>query len=99
MTVAAGDPVTIAMSEFRLEPQRLRLAAGRRVLSIRNEGTVVHRFELRGEGGERRLLLGRPLRPGASQRIVVELAPGDYLIRCIQPRHNTLGEHGTLTVF
>jgi hypothetical protein len=59
---------------------------------------MVHRFELRSEDGRRRLLLGSPLRPGQSETLDVDLAPGSYLIRCAQERHNTLGEHGTLEV-
>jgi uncharacterized cupredoxin-like copper-binding protein len=98
--VAVDDaaPVAIAMSEFKLAPQDVRVAAGPRSFEIRNEGTIVHRFELRGADLRRRLALGRPLRPGASETLQVELAPGSYVIRCAQERHNTLGEHGIVTV-
>jgi hypothetical protein len=97
--VAESQPVEIAMSEFRLVPQDLRLnGAGRRSLEIRNAGTVVHRFELRSEDGSRRIALGRPLKPGETQRLTVRLASGTYAMRCAQDRHNTLGEHGTIQV-
>lgn len=91
-------PVTIAMSEFRLSPQDLRLPAGRRTLEIRNAGTMVHRFELRSADGKKRFVDGRPLAPGATERIEVDLRPGTYAMRCAQERHNTLGEYGTLRV-
>jgi uncharacterized cupredoxin-like copper-binding protein len=97
--VAESEPVAIAMSEFRLTPQTVRLqGAGERSFEIRNEGTMVHRFELRSEDGTRRLALGEPLRPGQSQRLTVRLPRGTFLMRCAQERHNTLGEHGTVTV-
>lgn len=97
--VAETEPVAIAMSEFRLAPQAVRLqGAGEKRFEVTNEGTMVHRFELRSEDGRTRLLLGDPLRPGQSQTLTVTLRAGDYLMRCAQERHNTLGEHGALTV-
>lgn len=97
-TVDDDRPVAIAMSEFRLSPQDLRLPEGRRTLEVRNEGTMVHRFEIRSADGTRRFVLGAPLKPGASERLAVDLPRGDYVMRCAQERHNTLGEHGTLSV-
>jgi uncharacterized cupredoxin-like copper-binding protein len=97
--VEGARPVAIAMSEFRLTPQTIRLdGAGRRTFAIRNEGTMVHRFELRSADGTRRIALGAPLKPGQAQTLTVRLARGRYLMRCAQERHNTLGEHGELTV-
>ncbi len=97
--VAESQPIAIAMSEFRLTPQTVRLnGAGRRSFEIRNEGTMVHRFELRSADGTRRIALGAPLKPGQSERLTVRLARGRYLMRCAQERHNTLGEHGELVV-
>lgn len=98
VAVDAARPVAIAMSEFRLDPQDVRVEAGRRTFEIRNEGTMVHRFELRSENLRDRLVIGRPLRPGESETLTVELAPGSYVMRCAQERHNTLGEHGTVEV-
>ncbi|MDO8187404.1 cupredoxin domain-containing protein [Conexibacter sp. JD483] len=97
--VAESQPIAIAMSEFRLTPQTIRLnGAGRRSFEIRNDGTMVHRFELRNADNTRRIALGAPLRPGQSQTLTVRLARGSYLMRCAQERHNTLGEHGELVV-
>lgn len=97
--VPERQPVAISMSEFRLEPQDLRLyGGGARTFEIHNRGRLVHRFELRSEDGSRRIALGRPLKPGESQTLTVRLAPGTYEMRCAQERHNTLGEHGLLRV-
>jgi uncharacterized cupredoxin-like copper-binding protein len=98
VAVDASRPVEIAMSEFRLDPQDVRVDAGRRTFEIRNAGTMVHRFELRSDDLRTRLVIGRPLRPGESETIELDLAPGDYVMRCAQDRHNTLGEHGTIQV-
>lgn len=96
--VGGGAPVAIALSEFRIVPQDLHVAPGRRTFVVRNAGTMVHRFELRSEDGARRVAIGRPLRPGQSERLTVQLVPGRYLVRCAQERHDTLGERGTLDV-
>lgn len=97
--VAESQPIAIAMSEFRLTPQTITLnGAGRRRFEIRNEGTMVHRFELRSADGTQRIAIGEPLKPGQTQTLTVRLARGRYLMRCAQERHNTLGEHGELTV-
>lgn len=98
VAVDGSAPVAIAMSEFRLDPQDVEVEAGRRTFEIRNEGTMVHRFELRSDDLRERLVMGRPLRPGESETLTVDLAPGSYVMRCAQERHNTLGEHGTVTV-
>lgn len=97
-TVSGERAVSVTMSEFRLSPQDLRLSPGLRTLEIRNGGTMVHRFEIRSADGTRRIVRGAPLKPGASERIEVRLRRGDYVMRCAQERHNTLGEHGTLRV-
>lgn len=91
-------PAVVAMTEFALDPQQLRLTAGRRTFEIRNEGGMVHRFELRSADARRRLVLGRPLKPGERETLTVRLRPGQYVMRCAQERHNTLGEWGTIAV-
>jgi plastocyanin len=96
--VAADQPVRVAMSEFRLDPQQLRLAPGRRTVEVVNDGTMVHRFELRSADGSKRVAIGRPLRPGERETLTVRLRAGRYLMRCAQERHNTLGEWGRVTV-
>lgn len=98
VAVDGAAPVTLELSEFRIDPQELRVEPGRRTFEIRNRGTMVHRLEIRSEDGTRRLVLGSPLRPGESETVAVELAPGTYVMRCAQERHNTLGEHGTIEV-
>jgi len=98
VAVPDGRPVALALSEFRVAPQDVRIGPGRRTFAIRNAGTMVHRFELRTADGRRRLALGRPLRPGERDAVAVDLAPGRYIVRCAQERHNTLGEHGAIVV-
>lgn len=94
---AGGRTVRLTLSEYRIDPQALRVEAGRVELLVRNEGTMVHRLELRTADRTRALASSPPLRPGASARLVVDLPPGEYVDTCPLDRHDTLGEHGTIS--
>jgi hypothetical protein len=91
-----ATPLRLTLSEYRVAPQAVRVPAGRVTIVVRNDGTMVHRLQIRSADRTRTLAATPPLRPGASARIVVELAPGTYVDLCSQDRHDTLGEHGTI---
>lgn len=92
----SATPLRLTMTEYRIEPQAVRIPAGRVEILVRNGGTTVHRLQLRSADRSRALASSPPLRPGESARVVVELAPGTYVDTCMQARHDTLGEHGTI---
>lgn len=95
--VAVGDsPLRLVLDEYRIAPQAVRVPAGRVVLTVRNEGTMVHRLQVRTRDRSRRLGSSPPLRPGESARLVLELPPGTYAMSCPLDRHRTLGQHGTI---
>jgi Cupredoxin-like domain len=91
-----ATPLRLALSEYRIAPQAVRVPAGRVELVVRNAGTTVHRLQIRSTDRTRTLASSPPLRPGASARLVVELPPGTYVDACAIERHDTLGEHGTI---
>jgi uncharacterized cupredoxin-like copper-binding protein len=91
-----ATPLRLTLSEYRIEPQAVRVPAGRTVLVVRNGGTTVHRLEIRSSDRTRTLAASPPLRPGQSARLVVVLPPGTYVDTCAVERHDTLGEHGTI---
>lgn len=97
------DPVAVheralrlALSEYRVAPQAVRVRAGRAALVVRNAGTMVHRLQIRTRDRTRALATSPPLRPGETARLIVDLPPGDYVVTCPLERHDTLGEHGTI---
>ncbi|MBS1869525.1 MAG: cupredoxin domain-containing protein [Actinobacteria bacterium] len=89
-------PLRLTLSEYRVEPQAVRVPAGRVEIVVRNGGATVHRLQLRSGDRTRTLATSPPLRPGQTARLVVELAPGRYVDACAVERHDTLGEHGTI---
>jgi uncharacterized cupredoxin-like copper-binding protein len=91
-----GASLRIALSEYRVAPQAVRLEAGRVELVVRNAGTMVHRLQIRTRDRTRALATSPPLRPGETARLVVDLPPGEYVETCPLDRHDTLGEHGTI---
>jgi hypothetical protein len=93
-----ATPLRLTLSEYRIDPQAVRMPAGQVEIVVRNGGTTVHRLEIRS-GDRTRTLASSPwLRPGQSARLVVALPPGTYVDTCAVERHDTLGEHGTIVV-
>jgi Cupredoxin-like domain len=89
-----ATPLRLTLSDYRIDPQAVRVPAGRVAIVVRNAGTMVHR--LRILSGDRTLATAPPLRPGQSARLVVALPRGDYADDCGIAQHDTLGEHGTI---
>jgi uncharacterized cupredoxin-like copper-binding protein len=91
-----GSTLRLTLSEYRVAPQEVEIAAGRVELVVRNAGTMVHRLQIRSGDRSRALATSPPLRPGQTTRLVVELPPGAYVTTCPLDRHDTLGEHGEI---
>jgi iron uptake system component EfeO len=91
-----GAPLRLTLSEYRVEPQAVRVPAGRVEVVVRNAGTMVHRLQIRTEDRSRALATSPPIRPGQWATMVVDLPPGEYVTTCPLDRHHTLGEHGAL---
>ena len=91
-----ATPLRLTLSEYRVEPQAVRVPAGRVEIVVRNGGTTTHRLEIRSADRARRLAASPPLPPGASARLMLDLPPGTYVDACAVERHDTLGEHGTI---
>lgn len=86
---------TVVLDEWSVTPAALTARQGEvLVLTVRNEGTVVHGFAIPGLGVE---IAAIP--PGGSRTIELGLsAAGEYAYYCPVPGHAQLGQQGTLTV-
>jgi hypothetical protein len=89
-------PLRLTLSEYRIQPQAVRIPAGRVTIVVRNDGATVHRLQVRSVDRTRTLASSPPLRPGETARLVVRLPPGTYVDTCPIARDDTLGEHGTI---
>jgi len=90
---AAGQTVTVKMSEFKYEIQPAEVASGPVTFQIENVGTVEHDFLIEGvDKGT------QALRPGQTTTLTVDLAPGTYTIFCNVAGHKEAGMHIQLVV-
>ncbi len=87
--------VSVAIKEWRMDPAALTVPAGSRlVLTVRNDGSMPHHFEIAGLG-----LHLHNIAPGASQTIELNAdKAGTYTYLCDIPGHAQLGQQGTLTI-
>jgi plastocyanin len=95
----AGAPirtVRIAETEFRLQPNTVRLdRAGTYVFEAVNDGTTDHALEVEGEGIEEET---ETIGPGESARLEVALEEGTYELYCPVGNHKDQGMVGEVVV-
>lgn len=86
--------LAVTLTEFALEPADLQLEVGRpAVLTITNEGTIAHDFEVEG------VAKTEVIQPGDSTTLELEaLEARPYAVRCTVPGHDASGMTGTLAV-
>jgi plastocyanin len=106
-----GDPVTIEgrtlrvrLTEYQLEPQDVRVRAGRLRLVAVNRGRLTHNVRLEREDPDDRERPGEELggtrtsQPGDNvSGTIADLPPGEYRMFCSIANHDDLGMYGTLT--
>jgi hypothetical protein len=94
--VAANRSAEIGLTEYRVTPQRLQAHAGMLSLYVRNLGRLTHNLSLRADG--KSLASTKPIPPGTSAWLFVDVAPGSYTMASTLFSDQALGEYGTLVV-
>jgi uncharacterized cupredoxin-like copper-binding protein len=104
-TEAVGSDRTlyVALSEYRVTPQSVRVSAGPLTVFVHNYGRLTHNLVITLNGqatGTTRPATGttRPIWPGQSAEITLTLTPGTYLMASTILSDQALGQYGTLTV-
>ena len=94
---AAGQAVSVAETEFKLDPSSLQLdQAGTVTFRVVNNGTIDHALEVEGQGVEEET---ETIKPGESAELSVDLSKeGSYEIYCPIDGHRDKGMEGALTV-
>lgn len=105
------DPVTdrdavlrLTLTEYRIEPQVIRVRPGRIRIIARNEGRLAHNVRVRSldrERGEEVEEFGEfspTAFPGGRITGDVTLPPGKFELVCTIGNHDDLGQTGTLIV-
>jgi phosphohistidine phosphatase SixA/plastocyanin len=74
-----ASSVSIRLSEWKLELSRLTVPTGEVEFTVTNAGTMLHGFEVEGQGLEREV---DPIKVGAITTLQLTLPPGSYELYC-----------------
>jgi plastocyanin len=85
-----------ALSEYRINPQSVRVTAGALTIVVRNVGRLTHNFVISRD--KQTQAQTRPLPPGTRSELTVILTPGTYDLDSSLFSDQALGLYGTLTV-
>jgi uncharacterized cupredoxin-like copper-binding protein len=89
----AVQRVEVRMREFKFEPARLEVQAGRVQLVLRNDGVIPHDFAIPALGVKTEYIAVKK-----EQVVELNLRPGTYSFECTVGGHKQAGMHGTLVV-
>lgn len=94
--VGANRTLRVAVTEYRLIPQDVRVTQGELTIVVHNYGRLSHNLQVTmngmGEGST------PPLLPGQTARLALYLTPGRYVMASTILSDQDLGTYGTLTV-
>jgi hypothetical protein len=94
--VGSSGVVSVALTEYRINPESVHASPGVLTLSIHNYGRFTHNLVVTQNG--QRIDGTTPLAPGQSAEISLSLASGTYLMASTILSDQALGQYGTLTV-
>ena len=95
-TVGADRTLRVALSEYRVVPQKVQAGSGPLTIIVHNAGKLVHNLVVME--GDQRIDETQPIWPGTVGELVVSLAPGRYTLVSTLFSDQALGEYGTLTI-
>ncbi len=85
--------VEVRMREFKFEPARIEVQAGRVQLVLRNEGVIPHDLSIPALGVKSGYV------PAKKEEVLtLEVQPGTYAVECTVGGHKEAGMRGTLVV-
>jgi len=96
LQVGSDHSLSVALTEYHLNPQSARVASGTLTVVVRNFGRLTHSLVI-SMNGQTAASTG-PLAPGESTALTAQLSAGSYQMASTSPSDQALGEYGTLTV-
>jgi hypothetical protein len=96
LTLGTTTPVRVALTEYHLVPQDVRIPAGTVIFDVHNYGRLTHNLAISAAGKNKAVT--RPIPPGTSAVLDVFLPPGKYLMESTILDDVPLGLYGSLTV-
>jgi plastocyanin len=86
----------VALSEYRLTPQSVRVSAGSLTIFVHNYGRLTHNLVI--SQGSQAEAGTRPIAPGETAELAITLSPGNYQMASTVLDDQALGAYGTLRV-
>lgn len=108
----SASVVSVALSEWKLEPGQVTVRGGRVSFVVRNDGTMAHEFlvlrsmrhhhllQVKGGKAVEAGRLGRipQIAVGESKRLTLKVTPGKYVLLCNMLGHYQAGQYASLRV-
>jgi Cupredoxin-like domain len=94
--VGGDRTVQLSVTEYQLNPQSLRADGGVLSIIVHNDGRLTHNLVV-SSGGDS-VAGTKPIPPGQTAELSLNLAPGKYLMASTIQSDQTLGVYGTLIV-
>ena len=97
-TVGLGSErvLRLALTEYRIHPDRVRVQAGELTIVVRNVGLLTHNLTI--SRGDQAQAQTTPIPPGSRRQLTVILTPGTYYLDSSLFSDRALGLYGTLVV-
>ncbi len=94
--LAANGTLQVALTEYRIQPQSVRAAAGTLSIVVHNYGRLSHDLVISLNGQAEAAT--KPIAPGQSADLYATLVPGYYLMASTILSDQALGAYGSLDV-
>ena len=94
--VGSNRTVQIQLSEYRLQPESIRVSRGLLTIIVHNHGLLDHNLALYQNGETVDSI--NPLGPGETSQMTLFLSPGTYSMASTVLSDQSLGAYGTLRV-
>jgi hypothetical protein len=94
--VGSSRTVDIALSEYRLKPDNIRVTSGYLDIHVRNFGRLTHNLVISSNGQTAGATA--PIWPGQGAELTLSLPPGTYSMASTMLSDEALGAYGTLKV-
>ncbi len=94
--VGANRSIVLGLTEYRITPQRVEAHSGELSINVRNLGRLTHNLSVLASG--QAVDSTKPIPPGQSAWLYLDLAPGSYTMASTLFSDQDLGQYGTLIV-
>jgi Cupredoxin-like domain len=94
--VGGDRTIQVSLTEYELRPQSVSADGGVLSIVVHNDGRLTHNLVV-STGGDS-VAGTKPIPPGETAELSLNLAPGKYLMASTIQSDQTLGVYGTLTV-